>query len=33
MRFKEAMSNVSDDIVISCIDLFENYTMKFQNEI
>jgi hypothetical protein len=31
--FKEVLSTVSNDMVISCIDLSENYTMKVQDEI
>ncbi len=33
VHFKKAMSNVSNDMVISCIDFSKNYTMKIQNEI
>ncbi len=31
--FKEVLSIVSNDMVISCIDLSKNYTMKVHNEI
>ncbi len=33
VRFKKVLNTVSNDMVISCIDFFENYTMKVQNEI
>jgi hypothetical protein len=33
VQFKEVLSVVFDDMVISCIDFSENYTMKVQNEI
>jgi hypothetical protein len=32
-QFKEVLSNVFDDMVISCIDFSENYTMKIHNKI
>jgi hypothetical protein len=32
-RFRKVLSNVSDDMVIFCINFSENYIMKIQNEI
>ncbi len=33
IQFKQCLENQPSNIILSCVDFFENYTMKIQNEV
>jgi hypothetical protein len=33
VQFKELLETMLEGVVVSCVDFFDNYTMKIHNEI